>query len=266
MKESVTIIIKCKADPHVLETIRSIDYPAEVIVSLVRNPVLKASIEARGARVLDAPDNNAGASCQLGIHAASNEACILTDSDTIFGPGYICACLYALDQSDICRGRIQFLHNPSVTDSRIVSKVRDYINNVRRPPYMPGLGLRRSLAIRLGGFDKDICWGVDHEFGVRAFAAGAKYMFLESVYIEHLPISSGHDLRAAFRTGQAMRALDRKAGREPNGFHNGWVKSIVRGIRYEPYLDIMRHGGVACGLHHLKWVQFFYRGYWASLR
>lgn len=260
----VSIIIKCKSDPHVLETIRSIDYPAEVIVALVPDPLLKARIEAHGARVVDAPDNNVGISSQVGLNAASCEVCIMTDSDTIFGPGYIQACLKALEQNDICRGVIRFMNTPSVAGSLTVSKVRDYINNVCRPPYMPGLGLRRSFAIQLGGFDEDIRWGVDHEFATRAIAVGGQYTFMESVYIVHTPISADHDLRAAYRTGQAMRTLDIKSGKINDGFISGVFASTLRSPRYEPYFEIFHHAGLTACLHHLRWVHSFNRGYWDS--
>ena len=256
--KTVTIIINCKNDFHVLKTIGSVDYPAEIIVALVPNPELKAKIENLGIRVIDAPDNNIGASRQLAIEAASSEICIFTDSDTTFDGGYIKACTKGLEKYDMCRGNIRFLSDPAIEGSSIVAKVRHYFNNIRNPPYTPGLALRRSFALSIGGFDCDICWGVDHEFGERAIAAGGHFCMLPSVWINHLPISYSHDLRAANRIGQAMRKLDNKKGisRKP------W-QSITNHL-FEPYFDIFMNDGYLACRHHFIWVSQFYAGYLQS--
>lgn len=255
--EKITIIIKCKADLNVFETIRSIDYPSDIIVALVKDPVLRARIESCGARVIDAPDNNVGVSCQLGLEAARHEFCLITDSDTTFGPGYIEACAIALKEADLCRGSIRFLTDIAVDSSCAVSNLRHYFNNICRPPYMPGLALRRSFALEIGGFDLNIRWGVDHEFGQRAITAGGRFHFLNSVWIEHLPITVIHDLHAAFRTGQAMRRIDGKLGVR---HWRGWrLTSHI----YEPYLDILRKVDISACMHHFSWVRSFQAGYWA---
>ncbi len=261
MSESdLSIVIKCKNDDHVIATIGSIDRPAQVIVALVGDGDLRSRIEACGATVVMAPDNNAGASSQLGLLAARAEKCLLTDSDTVFEAGYIHACMAALDDHDLCRGRIRFLADPSVPGSETVAQVRDYFNNRLRLPYMPGLAVRRSFALAIGGFDQQIRWGIDHEFWLRAEPAGARFAFLDEVAISHLPIPVEHDLKAAFRTGTAMHMYDFGAGISRT-LSTRWSRSLLASYLHEPYLRLAAERGFACGLHHLRWIHAFHRGY-----
>lgn len=254
---TISVIIKCKDDPHVLKTIASVDFPAEIIVALVHNPLLQAVIADTGVRVVEAPDDNVGLSCQIGLEAAHHEYCLITDSDTVFTPGYIAACQTALATADLCRGIIRFQKDDAISGSATVAKVRNYFNNVLRQPYMPGLALRRSFATCIGGFDRTIGWGIDHEFGDRALKAGARYRFLPDNNIEHLPISAAHDLKAARRTGRAMKRLECKTG-----IIRHRLRYRVASALYEPFWTLYRTEGAAACRHHILWVREFHRGYW----
>lgn len=263
--DKISIIIRCKNDLRIFDTIKSIDCPAEVIVVLVPNEEIKKRLLNLGVTVLDAPDNNTGVSNNIGLKNASNECCLIMDSDSIFGEGYIEKCYDSINNGyDIARGKIVFDFIKNSFISEVIAKTRDYFNNALQLPYSPGLAIRKSAANRIGGFNEKIRWSTDDEFSRRFIDNGAKYMFIDDVFVKHSPITFKHDLKAAYRTGIATKDMHIYNAIILKGFLNNRFKSILFSYKYEPYKSIYSIYGFSVMLYHFLWVCAFNWGYWSS--
>lgn len=261
---NVSIIIRCKDDFRVIDTINSIDYPSEIIVTLVPNTKIRDTLKKMNIIVIEVPDNNTGLANNIGLENASNECCIIMDSDSVFMKGYIKKCSDAINNGyDIARGKIIFDFSKNNFISKIIASARDYFNNICQLPYSPGLAIRKSFAVRICGFNEKIRWSTDDEFSRRFIDNGARYFFIDDVFIKHAPISFKHDLKAAYRTGIATKDLHLQNNFILKGILNNRFKSILYSYNYEPYKSIYINCGFFVMVYHFIWVCAYNWGYWS---
>lgn len=260
----VSVVIRCKNDPNVLNCISSIDIEAEVLVSFSGKPELAKKIEQAGAICVNAPYDNLSVVSNLGLSAATGRFLVLTDSDTLFEPG----CLYKLSQEleevDIVRAKIRFLSLPESHISGIVASARDYVNSLP-VIYTPGIALRKDLTDKLQGFyfNEVVPFAVDADLNLRIHNAKIHASFVDNAYLRHLPIRIRDDLRAAFRIGRGCEKSI--AYWNQKGTVGKLTYSELKGVKSYMLPDIARKKGIAVFFYQIIWDSVYWLGFFKQM-
>ena len=202
----VSIVIRCKDDPHVIECIQSIDVEAEIVVAYSGKDEFCKRITDKGAKCVRVPEGNLSIASNVGFEHASHGNVIIVDSDTVFQPGSILRMKDALIVSPVVRASLVFESSSESLLCRIVSNARSVVNSLPLV-YTPGIAVRREVTEKLGGFlfNPVVPYAVDADLDFRIKRTGMKVEFLTDVVVSHSSISLRHDIRAAFRIGRGCR-------------------------------------------------------------
>ena len=206
---NLSVTITCKDDRRILETMRSIDAPVEVVIVLNGSPAgfeewLRGELERPALiEVLEHP--NRGRSVDHGIRSATNPWVLLVDTDCVLEPGSIKAMVDAFEAGDpgqeVYKGKIVYEAGPTLT-GRILSRSRTQ-RNKRLSAYKPALAFSKEIETKIGGyfFDERLIWKSDAELDVRLRRAGLTLVGVENCVVHHAPLSLRSDLHSSFNYG-----------------------------------------------------------------
>jgi GT2 family glycosyltransferase len=163
----------------------------------------------------------------VGAAAARGEYLAFCGADDEVGSGWLEALGSALEQHELvgCPGDPRKLNDPWVLESR------DTIPRLERvwfPPYLEhastlGLGIRRELFERIGGFDESLTALEDADLCFRAQLAGAKLVLAEDAVVHYrFRTGVGEIFRQAGSYAEGFAQLQRKYQPPGTRFHDAW--------------------------------------------
>ena len=147
-----------------------------------------------GLRVVDASARRGPPfALNLGARDADGEALAFCDADDEVAPGWIAAMGAALADEECvaCRQEVDKLNEPWVLESRGPSIMSDGVGlRLPFPPYLPhapssGLGVRRALHERVGGFDESLFANYDTDYCIRLQQLGVRIAFAPDALLQY---------------------------------------------------------------------------------
>jgi GT2 family glycosyltransferase len=184
-------------------------------------------------RIVDARDQRGQAyAMNVGARAARGDAILFCDDDDVVGSGWVEALARALEEHEFVASHLETerLNEP-------------WLHSVRRParpgerlpyaPYLPhagggGMGIRRELFERVGGFDESMSPLHDTDLCVRVQLAGALLHYVPDAVV-HIRFRTG--FAATYRQGWAYGECNaRVQARYATGLRStrGWWKWPLR--------------------------------------
>jgi glycosyltransferase involved in cell wall biosynthesis len=144
----------------------------------------------------------------LGLSAARGELIAFTDGDCRPDASWIERGIdaFATSDADLIAGHIEVPLGASPSIPALVDFARHYLDQ----EFLVGNGfgatanlwVRRDVFGRVGPFNERLLSGGDHEFGMRAAAAGATLVYRRDVVVTHAPRDRARELaRKQFRLG-----------------------------------------------------------------
>jgi glycosyltransferase involved in cell wall biosynthesis len=254
----LSVVIRCRNDPGVLQCIESIDLDAEVIVSFTGNDDLAARIREHGARCVRAPRSNLSRVSNTGFDATTHDKVILTDSDTVFEPMCVGKLRDALGTFRAARARLRFESSHGL--SKLVAEARDYVNSFPLL-YTPGIAVRKDLLPDVGGFlfNDPVPYAVDADLDFRVKRARVPVAYLTDAWLRHTVVSVRHDLRAAYRIGGGCRISMDHWNR--NGSFGPLDRWTLKGVRPSSLPNLLREKGPWVLAYQLLWDSSFWLGF-----
>lgn len=265
MSQPLSVVIRCSDDDRVFMTIKSIDFPCEIIVALTQNEKLKKKLATlTHIRIADAPKKNLSMTANRGITAATNDNVFILDCDTVLMPGCLDKVAQALSQHSLVKTRIIFKSDTSLL-STVVANMRDYFNSDPTKAYLPGLGFKKSIIQqKLGSFfNKKIRSAEDSDFSSRLMAAGIPLICLAEALIVHEPISVRHDMAGAFLIGMGKYQGVEEGTRSYKPITEiilGFLTGRNLGARY----DVYKKKGIKIFIYLFFWKLFYHFGYYST--
>jgi glycosyltransferase involved in cell wall biosynthesis len=143
-------------------------------------------------RVVDASGQRGQAhALNVGARAALAEGVVFCDADDEVAPGWVAAMGEALADHELvaCRSEAGKLNEPWVEETREAQPV-GALSTVPFPPFAPyagsgGLGVRRAVHERLGGFDESMPALFDVDFCLRARAQGIELTLVPEALLHY---------------------------------------------------------------------------------
>jgi glycosyltransferase involved in cell wall biosynthesis len=143
-------------------------------------------------RIVDASSRRGQAhALNVGVATASAPAVVFCDADDEVAPGWVAAMGEALARHELvaCQSDATKLNEPWIQEAR-EPQLRGEISRVSFPPYAPyagsgGLGVRRDVHERLGGFDEELPALFDVDFCLRAHAAGIELVLVPEALLHY---------------------------------------------------------------------------------
>ena len=247
----LSVVITCRDDRRIVETVRSIDADVETLIVLNGSPEgfepwLRSQLgEDVRFEVLERP--NRARSVEYGIQAASNAWVLLMDSDCVFAPGSVAAMAQAIEcgnpREQVFKGRI--VYEPGDTRiGAVIAKSRTQRNR-RLSAYKPALAFSREIAPRIGGrfFDPRLIWKSDSELDSRIRNAGIEMVAVEGCVVHHAPLSLRSDLRSSFfyGVGGAIAAhLKLEVPAAERSLRDAWVRDGAAAAAYMSVANLVR--------------------------
>jgi glycosyltransferase involved in cell wall biosynthesis len=145
-----------------------------------------------GLRIVDASGRRGQAhGLNAGVAAARAEAVAFCDADDEVAPGWVAAMGEALARHELvaCQSDATKLNESWIEETRD-SQAAGELSRTSFPPYAPfagsgGLGVRRAVHQRLGGFDEGMPAIFDVEFCLRAHAAGVELVLVPEALLHY---------------------------------------------------------------------------------
>lgn len=141
-----------------------------------------------GLRVVDASKHRGSAYARnVGAHCSRGKLLVFVDADDEVAPGYLTAIHAALSSHDFVASRFEIAKlNPQLSAVKFRNPQDTGLQRIAYPPYLThaggsGLGIKREIHYRVGGFDEqlprlqdtDYCFRVQNLGYELYFAAGA---------------------------------------------------------------------------------------------
>lgn len=149
-----------------------------------------------GLQVVDASDRRgAGHARNVGALFARGEALAFCDADDEVGDGWVAAIGAALEKHEMVASRFDIEKlNPQWIVGRLRNPQSAGLQRIKYPPYLQhaggsGLGIRRSLHERIGGFDESLAQLEDTDYCFRAQRLGCELHFAADAVV-HVRYSS----------------------------------------------------------------------------
>jgi GT2 family glycosyltransferase len=228
-----------------------------------------------------APDRalSPAAARNLGVSEASGDLLLFTDADCSPQPGWAAALAKATETSPVAGGSVRFdlSANPWAVADNIASFAefladRPAEKATQRPLGSLNLAVRRSAWERVGPFDEELVTSEDHDWVLRARAAGIDTAFVPEAVVEHAAVRSSLEAvcEHARWYGHHFAAFRR---RHPGVFDGGptwrarWLLALAAPLKAQRSArDIFRrHPSLAPGRHALPGVVAFKRAWYEAV-
>jgi GT2 family glycosyltransferase len=179
-------------------------------------------------RTVDASDRRGIAhGFNVGAAAARGDYLAFCGADDEVAPGWLAALGSALERHDLvgCPGDATKLNEPWVLESRDSTP---RLERVWFPPYLEhastlGLGIRRELFERIGGFDESLHALEDADLCFRAQLAGAKLVLADDAVVHYrYRTELGDIFRQAGAYAEGFAQLQRKYQPPGTWFRGAW--------------------------------------------
>ena len=214
MKTNISIVIPCKDDMEIIESIKSVDY-AYVEIVIVFNGATQEFIDTVLAAlkklsipvthyVLEKP--NLALSLEYGTQKAKYDLVLYMDSDCKFKPGALkdfAAVAAAHDQANnVFKGEVVFEKGETKIE-HIISDSRSHHTAEVLTAYKPPLLISKAIIKKIGGyvFNEKLIWREDSDLDNRIRQAGIGILPVQEGIIYHHKIGLKTDLRSTFRYG-----------------------------------------------------------------
>lgn len=149
-----------------------------------------------GLRMIDASDRRGAAHARnAGARVAQGQAIVFCDADDEVGLGWLAAMGDALSRCDFAANRIDFAKlNPPSIYTNLKNAQGGGLQRVAYPPYLPhagggGLGVKRAIHERVGGFDESLPYLEDTDYCFRIQLSGFELHFVPAA-VMHVRFSS----------------------------------------------------------------------------
>ncbi|MGH7824066.1 MAG: glycosyltransferase family 2 protein [Candidatus Binatia bacterium] len=149
-----------------------------------------------GLRMIDASDRRGAAHARnAGARVAQGQAIVFCDADDEVGLGWLAAMGDALSRCDFAANRIDFAKlNPPSIYKNLKNAQGGGLQRVAYPPYLPhagggGLGVKRAIHERVGGFDESLPYLEDTDYCFRIQLSGFELHFVPEA-VMHVRFSS----------------------------------------------------------------------------
>lgn len=205
-------------------------------------PSLVAAYAGRDPRVrLVAAPDKAGLSYarNVGIRSAASENVAICDGDDVVGPNWVAAMGAVLKEHECATGPLLLdeLNPPWLARSR--GRGNDaglrYFFDIFPVASGGNLGIRRTVAEKIGGFDEEVGIASDVELSFRLWRAGVEVAFVPEAYLHYRLRDSARDLWRQGRSygvcrPQICRKV-REAGFRPPSRVAGWRSYVWLVVR-----------------------------------
>ncbi len=213
-KPDVSIVIRCGRNKDgLLRCLKSVDEPAEIVVSAADDAAFWEEIKNLGYTVAPHKYGNWSLAAEAGVVAAANNHIIMMDADSTFAPGAINIINQTLlDGYLLVQPRVIFLTDKKPL-SRVISNARTHENRFQPKAYSPGLGLKRQELLETIGvnghiYNPDVLYGDDGYLDQTAKKMGIEVYVAEAAHVYHDPVGLKHELVAAFQFGRGEYQLE----------------------------------------------------------
>lgn len=216
-------------------------------------------------RLIEAPRRGINVARNAGLAAARTEKVLFCDADDIVGPGWVAAMARALDEADGVGGTFVF---DQINAHMRHAAPSPAIGMEGRVPWPVGAcsGWRRSLLLRIGGFDES--WssgGDDIDLALRAARAGATVVHAPDAIVHKRERASRKALaRQSFKYGQTRPRIvklhpdlaERRGTIMPLRNLVQLLARMARGDRSHPTIRATAHalGRIVGSVKHGRWA------------
>jgi glycosyltransferase involved in cell wall biosynthesis len=210
-----------------------------------------------GLRVVDASEKRSQAhALNVGVRDARAEAVAFCDADDEVAPDWVARMGDALLDHELvgCAADGVKLNEPWAREVRIVQ--RDRPSELWFPPYLPfagsgGLGVRRQVHERAGGFDESMPVLFDVDFCVRAQELGVEFVHLPEAVIHYRFRHGWREIFGQARKYASYGALLQKRYKPADDHFPGLAKWALTGWR--PVLRSLARAGSRDARAKLAW-------------
>lgn len=207
----ITIVIPCKNDPLIIECVKSIDYPCEVLIvfngaSITFIENIKNKLSTYNVRYEVLKEANLSWALETGTRIAESDYVLYMDSDCTFGPGAIKAFSNAIEKGkplmEVYKGDVIFAKGISYIE-KIIAQSRTHHTAEVLTAYKPPLLISKNIINKIGGyaFDKRLIWREDSDLDHRIRMAKISIVPVKAGVIFHKSINLKTDMRSTFRYG-----------------------------------------------------------------
>ncbi|MEI7917973.1 MAG: glycosyltransferase [Candidatus Saccharibacteria bacterium] len=214
MKNKISIIIPCKDDRRIIESIKSIDYKrVEVVivfngavdsfVDYVKSELINSKLDIE---IYQLPKPNLALALELGTQKSKNDLVLYMDSDCRFKKDAISRFVKVASEHDnsnnVFKGEVIFEKSDKWIE-QIISESRAHHTAEVLTAYKPPLMISKKILTKIGGyaFNEKLIWREDSDLDNRIRCAGISILPVAGGTIYHHTISLKTDLRSTFRYG-----------------------------------------------------------------
>lgn len=262
-ERDITVVIASSENKAVFDCIDSVNRDARIVVSMTPSDEIGRRLSRLGIPKVVVPRGNLGTTFNAGIEAAETQKVIVMTDDSTFNSGTIDKLSESLETHDGNKAKIIFQQSPNISFSNLVANLRDYVNSNPNRAYTPGLGLRKSIKDRIGGFffNEQVRWGEDAEFSHRFKEAGLTFEYVEDATINHPPVPVKHDLKGAFLIGVGKRRAVELGLRDGSEDIGPTVHRIISGKTFRDRADLLWEKGTETLFYKFLWDTIYNAGY-----
>jgi GT2 family glycosyltransferase len=188
--------------------------------------------------------------------AAQGDVLVICEADDEVAGGWLAAMVNSLERDELVasHGDVTKLNDPEVQASRVVI---EGLQPSWFPPYLPhastlGLGVRRELFERLGGFDENFKAMQDADFCFRAQLAGAQLVYARDAVVFYRFRSRPRDVyRQARLYAESFAQLQRKYKPRGSRVPGQWKWPLKN---WRPIVGALVQVGRRGGMIRLAWA------------
>lgn len=219
MAYDIAAVIPVRDDPLLELAVESVPEGMPIIIALTRPSATARLVAQRmaGTRsdvtVLETDTIGMSAGVNLGVSECPVEKIIILDSDCRLASGAAEAFSEGLDGSNFVRGTV--LVDQTTPWSKIAWHGQAELNRKAGDKARligPGIAVRRTPFLKLGGYDEQIMGSCDHEFALRVEDAGIDTVYAPDAQVHHQALTLRIDCRAHLGYGAGMIMIDSKRG------------------------------------------------------